>query len=309
MSRATCLITGTTHGIGLVTARKVAERGFRVVMACRNAARANDVRTRMVEATGNSDIHVLECDLTSLASVRRCASEFKQRFDTLTLLINNAGTLSGQSRASADGFELTFACNHLGPYLLTRLLLDPLISSQPARIVTVASQVHGSAAARLNSAAATRNAASDFYTAAAEPLASRDYSGMRAYATSKLANVMFTLSLAEQLQDSQVTANCLHPGVVATNIVADTNVFLRSGMKIARYFMLDDERGAATSVYLALSSELEGVSGKYFNEHQRMVDPAPVVLDPAARTALWQISERLCGLASPNSAAAGPGLQ
>jgi NAD(P)-dependent dehydrogenase (short-subunit alcohol dehydrogenase family) len=284
MNRPTCLITGTTHGIGRVTAQRVAERGYRVVMACRDPTRAETVKTELINSTGNPDIHVLQCDLASLDSVRRCAAAFTERFDALTLLINNAGTMTDRPQASVDGFELTYACNHLGPFLLTRLLLETLLASDTARIVTVASGVHNRGAA-------------DFAAAAKAPdSAEGGYNGMRAYATSKLANVMFTLSLAEFLKGSKVTANCLHPGVVGTNIVTDTSVWMRYGMKIARAFMFSPERGAATSIHLALSPEVEGISGSYFDQHQRIVQPAPAALNPDYRRSLWQLSEQHCEL-------------
>ena len=286
MNPPTCLITGTTHGIGRVTAHRVAEQGYRVVMACRDPVRAETVRTELINSTANSDIHVLECDLASLDSVRRCAAAFRERFDGLTLLINNAGTMTNRPQASVDGFELTYACNHLGPFLLTRLLLEPLLASHTARIVTVASGVHN-------------RGVPDFRAAAEDPdsRASEDrFSGMRAYATSKLANVMFTLSLAETLKGSKVTANCLHPGVVGTNIVTDASAWMRIGMKIASAFMFNPERGAATSLHLALSPEVEGVSGHYFDEHQRLAQPAPAALNPDSRRDLWQLSEQHCKL-------------
>ena len=282
MTQPTCLITGTTHGIGRVTARRIAEAGFTLVMACRDPHRAQSVRNDLAKTTGNEDIHVLECDLSSLASVRRCAQDFHDHFDSLTLLVNNAGTMTTQYQTSADGFELTFACNHLGPFLLTRLVLDKLLTSQPARIVNVASAVHVRGSIDLNR-----------FRRGQQP---GRYRGMRAYADSKLASVMFTLSLRDVLAGSAVTANCLHPGVVATNIVADTNPFLRIGMKIAGTFMFDHERGAETTVHLSLSEDLDAISGKYFNEHQIIRPPSEAAMGEESRQALWQHCEQICDL-------------
>ena len=153
MSKPLCLVTGTTHGIGLVCAREIAIAGFRVVMACRDPARAALVKDHLIKVSGNTDIHILQCDLSSLQSVRDCADAFHEQFDSLELLINNAGMMTNVAQLSVDGFELTFACNHLGPYLLTRLLLDILQRGQRARIVNVASAIHNSGKLELDNLA------------------------------------------------------------------------------------------------------------------------------------------------------------
>ena len=282
MTRRTCLITGTTHGIGQVTAAELAGLGFELVMLCRNSDRAGDLKDRLERETGNTHIDVIACDLGSLDSVRRAVEAFGQRCGALHLLINNAGTMLTTRQISDDGFERTFAVNYLGPYLLTRLLLPRLLEADKARIVNVASKVHFSGSIDL--AALAPGAAA---TAA--------FRGMQAYADSKLGNVMFTLSLAERLPP-HVTANCLHPGVVATNITGATNAFLRVGMKIAAPFMRTPAKGAQPTLHLALSEALEGVSGKYVDERLRTVAPAPAALEPASREALWRWSARACGL-------------
>ena len=281
MTRPVCLITGTTSGIGRETAYSVARAGYRVIMACRNVAKAEDVAAAIMKETGNRQIEAVGCDLASLTSVRRCADDVAGRFPRLQVLINNAGTMTSGPQTSEDGLELTFATNYLGPWLLTRLLMDPLLAGRPSRIINVASAAH--AGGRLDLAELAGDAATPV-------------TGMAAYARSKLGNVMATLSLAEQLNGTGVTANCLHPGVVGTNITGRANAFLRLGMKLASPLMRSEAKGAETTLYLALDPSLDGVSGRYFNEHGRPVAPAPAASDPEARQALWAWSCHFCGL-------------
>jgi retinol dehydrogenase-12/retinol dehydrogenase-13 len=279
----TCLITGTTHGIGRPTARGIAEAGFKVVMACRDVDRAEALRAQLTDATGNADIHVLECDLASFDSIRTAAAAFATRFDSLELLINNAGTMVTPRQTSRDGVEMTFAVNHLGPYLLTRLLLPTVLTSKRARIVNVASKAHYSGSI-------------DLSTLSGESPARPRHRGMQTYSNSKLGTVMFTLALADRLPADHVTANCLHPGVIGTNIMGAANAFYRIGMKIASPFMLNEKQGARTTLALALDPRFDGVSGKYFDKGARIVEPAAAALDRQAREALWQWSAEVCGL-------------
>ena len=272
MSERTCLITGTTHGIGLVTARELADAGYQVVMACRNAARAELVRDHLLKVTGNEAVHVVPLDLASLSSVAACAATVRERFPRLALLVNNAGMMTGDPALSKDGYELTFACNHLGPFALTTALLDHL--EDGARIVNVASKVHFRGELDLDTLRPGKK-----------------FSGLAAYARSKLANVMFTLDLAERLAHRSIHANCLHPGVVATNIAANGNAVVRLGMRLAGRFLFDAERGAQTSLYLALHPDAARLNGCYLDEHQAVQPPAPAALDVEARAALWQRSE------------------
>lgn len=279
------LVTGTTSGIGRVTAEAIAAAGHALIMACRDPARAAAVRSEIVAATGSDKVHVVRCDLASLDSVQACAAEVRSRWDRLHLLVNNAGTMTTRFQTTPDGLELTFAANYLGPWLLTRLLLEPLTAAAEAdgqaRIVNVASDVH-------------RRGALDVSALGHET--ARGFSGMKAYARSKLGNVMATLSLAERLAGTPVTANALHPGVVATNIVRDTNPLLRFGMKLVGPLFLDAARGAETTLHLALSRELAGVSGVYYDERQRPQPPAAAAQDPEAREALWTWSSRFCAV-------------
>ncbi|MDH3640862.1 MAG: SDR family NAD(P)-dependent oxidoreductase [Gammaproteobacteria bacterium] len=277
----TCLITGTTHGIGLVTAQAVARAGYTLVMANRNTQRTHLVEDHLRKTTGNENVSSLSCDLSSLASVRACASEFLARHRSLDLLINNAGMITAKPQFSTDGLELTFATNHLGPFLLTNLLLESLSAAPAARIVSVASRVHRSGRLDLEQLTPARR-----------------FRWPRVYSRSKLANVMMTLALARRLEATTVAANCLHPGVVASNIVpADSPVLRWAGnLKLVKRFMRTTEQGAATSIYLALSPEVDGISGKYFNEHQQMIEPSPLACDVDAQERLWQKSLELTGI-------------
>ncbi|MEZ5560675.1 MAG: SDR family oxidoreductase [Pseudomonadales bacterium] len=281
----TCLITGTTHGIGLETARALAAAGLHVIMACRNAQRAELVRDHLRRTTGNTAIETVALDLASLASVRDCASRVLETGDRLDLLVNNAGLMCSTPKRSADGFEMTFACNHLGPFLLTELLLPRLQQTaaehDAARIVNVASAVH---------ARATLDPE--------RPDGDGRYRAMQAYARSKLANVAYTLALARRLDGTGVTANCLHPGVVASNILPEDNALLRFAGRVAARFMLTPERGAATSVYLALSPQVAAVSGGYFDQHQRLIAPAPAARDEALQQRLVANSRLWTGLST-----------
>ena len=281
MSTPVALVTGTTSGIGRETARALAADGFRLVMACRDEIRAGELRRALIEESGNEAIEVLRCDLSSLASVRRAVAEFRSRHDRLDLLINNAGTMTTRFQKSADGLELTFAANYLGPWLLTRLLLDALAAAAPARIVTVASAIH--LRGRID-------------PAALETESGEGFSGLAAYARSKLGNVMATLSQAEKLEGTAITANCLHPGVVGTNITGDTNAVLRLGMKLISPWIFSEAQGAATSLHLARAPALATISGCYFDERQQIAEPGEIARDRAARDALWQWSSRFCGL-------------
>lgn len=281
MSAPLCLITGTTSGIGRETARALAADGRHLVMACRDEMKARQLAEALKRETGNSAIEALACDLSSLASVRRAVAEFRARHDHLDLLVNNAGTMTTRFQKSMDGLELTFAANYLGPWLLSRLLLDSLLTGTDARIVTVASAVH---------------LRGELNVAGLESESARGFSGLAAYARSKLGNVMATFAQAERLAGTGITANCLHPGVVGTNITGDTNALLRLGMKLISPFILNEARGAATSLYLARDPAVAGISGNYYDEHQQIAGTHPDAQDQAARDRLWNWSSEFCGL-------------
>jgi NAD(P)-dependent dehydrogenase (short-subunit alcohol dehydrogenase family) len=270
------VITGTTHGIGRVTSRELARAGRTVVMLCRDVAAAAALRDEIVAHTPGAAIHVVQCDLASLGSVRESAAVVRRDFRQIGLLINNAGMVSSRHRMSADGFELTFASNHLGPFLLTALLSDRL--SDSARVINVASRVH-------------YRGRIDFQRIS-DPHAR--YSSMAAYAQSKLANVLHAFALARRYSGSRVCVNCLHPGVVATNLLP---AWLRVVKPLISRVIFDAERGARTSLYLALSNEVAGISGRYFDENQLPQPAARLANDLQLQESLWQASARWVGMA------------
>lgn len=271
------IITGTTHGIGRVTARELARAGRTVVMLCRDLRAGREVRDRIIAGLPGAAAHVIRCDLASLASVREAADSIRTEYRDIDLLVNNAGTVCMRHRTSPDGFELTFATNHLGPFLLTALLLDRL--TRRARIVNVASRIH-------------LRGHMDF-DLVTNPRAR--YRPTAAYAQSKLANVLHTLALARRLAFDGITVNCLHPGVVASNLLPP---WLRLVKPLLSPGMLDVERGARTSVYLALAPEVAGTTGRYFDEHQRPAAVSSLAGSVELQEELWRRSAAWTGVAA-----------
>lgn len=269
------VITGTTHGIGRVTSRELARAGATVVMLCRDPRAGEAVRQSIRERVPGAAVHVRECDLASFASIRECARSVRREFPRISLLINNAATVSLAHRMSVDGFELTFATNHLGPFLLTNLLTERL--EDAARIINVASRAHFRARMDLG--------------AVRDPRAR--YRSAVAYAQSKLANVLCTFAQARRLSSARICVNCLHPGVVATNLLP---WWLRVVKPLLSRPVFDAERGARTSLFLALAREVEGQSGLYFDEYQIARTAAALALDLDLQESLWQASSRWVGL-------------
>jgi NAD(P)-dependent dehydrogenase (short-subunit alcohol dehydrogenase family) len=277
----TCLVTGATSGIGLVTARELARMGATVVLMARSRERAEATREAIVAQTGNQAVEIILADFASLATVRAGAEAFLARYDSLDVLVNNAGIFADKRKLSADGYELTFAVNHLAPFLLTHLLLGALKAAPAARIVTVSSGAHTAGRGRFE-----------------DVRAEGGYSPMQAYAESKLENVLFTYELSRRLEGSGVAANCLHPGAVRTGFAGDAGGVFALLVKLAWPFMLTPEQGAQTSIYLAASPEVVGVSGKYFVK-RRAQTSAPISYDRALQARLWALSEELSGIAVP----------
>ena len=274
------LVTGATAGIGLVTTRELARMGATVVGVARNPQKAAQVAEQIRADTG-AQVRFLIADLSSLAQVRRLADEFKRQYTRLDVLVNNAGAVNMTRQETVDGYELTFALNHLSYFLLTSLLLDLLKASAPSRIVNVSS----------NAAQGGRINFDDLE-------GRRGYSGFSAYSQSKLANILFTFELARRLQGTGVTVNALHPGFVATNFGHNNAGFMTTGIRLLqRIAALKPDQGAATQIYLASSPEVEGVSGRYFAKSRPAKAPK-AAYDEATARRLWEVSERM--VAEPN---------
>jgi len=272
LPRPTAVITGTTHGIGTVTSRGLARAGYRVIMLCRNVTAAEALASDLMRQEPGSQVEVVHCDLADLSSVRRAAAAVRRRCPRIDRLINNAGTVSTRHRRSVDGHELVFATNHLGPFLLTRLLLPAL--SPTARVINVASKVHYRGQLDLDRID--------------DPKAR--YSSVAAYSRSKLANVVDTFALARALTGSGITVNCLHPGVVATNLLPG---WLNRVRPLFKRTILSAEQGAQTSLFLALDPRAGALQGEYLDEYQQIQSAAAAARDPRlqeelrARSALW----------------------
>ncbi|MBN1978270.1 MAG: SDR family oxidoreductase [Anaerolineae bacterium] len=267
-----CLVTGGASGIGAATARALAQRGAVVVLVDRAREKGAATADQIRQQTGNPAVEFMLADLSAQEEVRRLAQEFKRRYQRLDVLVNNAGAIFPRRQESVDGIEMTFALNYLGYFLLTNLLLDTLKTSAPARIVNVSSRSH--ARAQINF----------------DDLQSRaGYRGLQAYAHSKLAIVLFTYELARRLEGTGVTANALHPGLVATNFGMNNGGFIGLVMRLFRPSFISPERGAQTSIYLATSPKVEGVTGKYFVK-RKAVPSSPASYDTATASRLWQVS-------------------
>jgi len=276
----TVLVTGGTGGIGQATAAGLAGLGARVGIVGRDEGRARAAAERIRSVASGGEVDVFTADVSSQREVQRLAEQVLAAYPRLDVLVNNVGGYWATRHATEDGLERTFAVNHLAPFLLTHLLLDRLRSSAPARVVTVSSGAQ--AMGRI-----------DFDDLQGE----RSYSGQRAYNQSKLANVLFTYELARRLEGSGVTANVLHPGVVRTAFgQEDSRGWMRLMLPVVRPFMKTPERGAETSIYLASSPEVEGVSGRYF-ANSKPKTSSRASYDTAAARRLWEVSAALVGLA------------
>ena len=275
-----CIVTGANSGIGKATALGLAQMGATIVTVCRNQVKGEEAQNEIKEKSGNDAVDLMLADLSSQASIRQLAENFQQHYQQLHVLINNAGGVNLSRRETVDGLEMTFAVNYLAPFLLTNLLLDKLKASAPARIVNVSSESHQSGYIKMDDLELEKG-----------------YRLMRAYGQSKLALVLFTYELARRLQGAGVTANCLHPGFVATNI--GQNGVGSVGRSIVKLIFsrlgISPEEGAKTSIYLASSPEIEGVTGKYFVK-SIPVRSAPISYDKTLQRQLWEESAKLVNL-------------
>jgi len=274
----TALVTGASAGIGLQTALGLARAGMRVVITGRDPGRTEAARRFIAERASDSEVETALADFSSLAAVRELATEILARHERLDVLVNNAGLISPRFELSADGYEMTIAVNHLAPFLLTNLLLDRLKGSAPARIVTVASIAH-------------RGAKLDPATMTKPP----GWTPLSAYSRSKLANILFTRALALRLDPAIVTAACLHPGVISTDIGNRAGTLARLGWRLLKPFLAGADKGAETSIFLATTPDPAPFHGAYLIG-KRIAKTDPAGRDDALGEALWQESARLVGL-------------
>jgi len=276
MRGKTALVTGATAGIGKVTALELARLGATVVVVARDAQKGEATVAEIRGQSGNDEVSLLLADLSSQRAVRRLAGEFLAKHDRLHLLVNNAGAIFGERSVTEDGLERTFATNHLAYFLLTNLLREAIEASAPARIVNVASGAH-------------HQGALDFDDLQFER---RGYAPMAAYAASKLANVAWSAELARRLAGTGVTSNALHPGVIASSFGQSGPGWMRFGVKVVAPLLMSPEKGARTTLHLATSKDVEGVTGEYWKDKKRAT-PARAARDPETGRRLWAVSEEL----------------
>lgn len=292
MAGKTVLVTGGTGGIGMAAAIGLVSMGARAGITGRDRARAKQAAAAIAKESGSSAVDVFVGDMSSQKEVRRLADDILTAYPRLDVLVNNVGGFWAHRHLTADGLEHTFALNHLAPFLLTNLLLERLIASAPARVVTVSSGAHSMGKIDFD-----------------DLMGEQNYSGQRAYNQSKLANVMFTYELARRLEGTGVTATVLHPGMTSTSFSAeDPSRSMAPIVFVVRPFMRSPKRGADTAVYLASSPEVEGVSGRYFVNRKNKAS-SKTSYDTAATTRLWRISADLVGIPAdptPNGGVARP---
>ena len=283
-----CLITGANAGIGQQTALELAQMGATVVIVARDPQRGEAARAAIAATTGNPRVELLQADFASPPSIHAMATSFAARYDRLDVLVNNAGVYLTGRETTADGLERTFAVNHLGYFMTTLLLWPSLVAAPSARVINLSSDAHRQAKLNLD----------DLQN-------ERKYAGFRAYAQSKLANVLFTYELDRRRGNAPVTVNAVHPGFVASNFGRNNRGVIGLVMtRLVPLFAKSVVEGAATSVYLASSPEVAGVSGRYFVDC-RPVKSAPQSYDRTAAERLWAVSEQLTGLRLPSLAHTG----
>jgi NAD(P)-dependent dehydrogenase (short-subunit alcohol dehydrogenase family) len=271
-----CLITGANSGIGKATALGLAKMNVTIVMLCRNKETGEIAQNEIINESGNSNVDLILCDLSSQQQIRKFVDEFKQKYQSLHVLINNAGIMAARRNLCVDGFEMNFAVNHLGPFLLTNLLLDVLEKSAPSRIVNVSSAAH-------------RMAKIDFDDLQCE---NKKHRLFRVYGKSKLAFMLFTYELSRKLEGTGVTVNAVHPGMINTNLGREMSKF---SQWFGKLIFKSPEKGAETSIYLASSPEVEGITGKYYiKKQQQQSSEESYNLEDAKK--LWEISAKLTNL-------------
>ena len=278
MGGKVCLVTGGNSGIGRETALGLARLGATVVIVSRDRAKGEAALSEIKGKSGNKSVDLFVADLSSMDSVRQLAREFRGKYSKLHVLVNNAGVFLPRRVITVDGFEATFATNHLGHFLLTNLLLDMLEASAPSRVINMTSDAH-------------KGARIDFEDLMGE----KKFSGYKAYGQSKLANVLFTYQLTKLQEGTGVTVNCLHPGVVRTGFGKDLGGLFAIVVRIIGPFMMSPQRSAKASVYLATAPELEGVTGKHFSKGKEEKSSRESY-DQTTAERLWQVSAELTSL-------------
>jgi NAD(P)-dependent dehydrogenase (short-subunit alcohol dehydrogenase family) len=274
-----CLVTGGTNGIGKATAQALAQMSATVVIVGRDAQKTSQAVQEIRAASGNNKVESLLADLSSQKEVRRLANEFKSKYSHLHVLLNNAGAVFMQRQLSVDGIEMTFALNHLAAFLLTNLLLDTLKASAPARIINVSSDAHTSGKIEFDNLQGEQNY---------RP---------RAYDNSKLANILFTMELARRLEGTGVSVTALHPGFVSTGFAKNNGKVIAALVSIfAPLVARSPAKGAETSIYLASSPSVDGITGKYFYDSQ-VIPAAPQATDMMVARKLWDVSAEMVQLA------------
>ena len=281
MKGKVCVVTGSNSGIGKETAKALARMGATVVMAVRSRERGESARAEIVEASGNEDVYVMVCDVSSKDSIAAFVKKLEARYDRLDVLINNAGAVFGRREDSVDGLESTLAVNYLGPFRLTLELLPLLRRSAPSRVINVSSGMHKTGKMDLD-----------------DLQGGGKFKGMEAYANAKLMVTTWTYELARRLEGTGVTANVVEPGFVATNLGRNSgSLFNAISFKLVRFIQSTPEKGAETSVYAASAEELEGVTGKSFAKSEETTS-AEVSYDPDVQRRLWEATVELLGLTS-----------
>ena len=278
MNGKTVLITGASAGVGLQSAIGLAKLGAEVVMVGRDEGRTAQAAALVKSQTGNPAISYLLADLSSLKDIRKLAQEFKDKYKKLDVLLNNAGAIFFWRQVSVDGYEMSLALNHLNYFLLTDLLLDMVKAAPAGRIVNVASRGHYRGHLNFDDLQSQHR-----------------YNAMQTYCMSKLMNVLFTYELARRLQGTNVTANCLHPGFVASNFATNNGWWVRLGMAFMSQ-RISVEDGAKCSIFLASSPEVQRVSGKYFNYDTKETRSSDESYDEAKAKRLWDVSEKLVAI-------------
>ncbi len=273
-----CIVTGSNTGIGKETARGLLARGATVVLACRDVNKAQVAVDELTASTGRTSAQVMPLDLGDTASVRSFTEAFATKFKTLDILVNNAGVWTTKRGTTAQGFETTFGVNHLGTFLLTNSLAPLLKSTKGSRVVVLSSSLHYRGKMNWDDLQAERGS----------------FSGPSAYNQSKLANVLFTKALARRLENTGVTVNAVHPGVVATELARSYPKLL---VKLFHLFLLNPAQGASCSLHVATAPELATVTGEYF-EKSKAQKAAAAALDVAAQERLWSVSEKMLGLSA-----------